>query len=126
VGGFASLVLYLLFFARGFSNLKKLRRMPVHDPEVDLLSGALYATLVGFIVGAFFAPEAYQYFPYFAVAYTSVLLAMVKERKAAEGSEAAMPNQTQPKWRSQPRVGDRVPVRGGAGPRIPALLRDRR
>jgi len=124
-GGFASLVLYLLFFARGFSNLKKLRRMPVHDPEIDLLSGALYATLVGFIVGAFFAPEAYQYFPYFAVAYTSVLLAIVKEREA-EGSAAALPNQTQPKWRPRPRVGDRAPIRGGAGPRIPALLRDRR
>src|SRR5579864_6386618 len=124
-GGFASLVLYLLFFARGFSNLKKLRRMPVQDPEIDLLSGALYATLVGFIVGAFFAPEAYQYFPYFAVAYTSVLLAIVKEREA-EGSAAALPNQTQPKWRPRPRVGDRAPIRGGAGPRIPALLRDRR
>ena len=125
-GGFASLVLYLLFFARGFSNLKKLRRMPIHDPEIALFSGALYATLIGFIVGAFFAPEAYQYFPYFAVAYTSVLLAIVKEREAPEGSEAALPNQPQPKWRSRPRVDDHVPLRGGAGQRIPALLRDRR
>lgn len=125
-GGIASLVLYLFFFARGFSNLKKLRRMPNYDPDIDLFSGALYATLIGFVVGALFAPEAYQYFPYFAVAYTSVLLAMVKEREAAEGSEAALSNQTQPKWRSQPRLGDRVPILGGAGPRIPALLRDRR
>src|SRR5579864_4049078 len=114
-GGIASLVLYLLFFARGFNNLRKLRRMPNHDPEVDLFSGALYATLVGFIVGACFAPEAYQYFPYFAVAYTSVVLAIAKEREEPEGSEAASPNQPQPKWRTRPRVDDRRPLRGGAG-----------
>jgi O-antigen ligase len=125
-GGIASLVLYLLFFARGFSNLKKLRRMPNHDPEVDLHSGALYATLVGFIVGALFAPEAYQYFPYFAVAYTSVLLAIVKEREATKGSEAALPNQSQPGWRTRPRLDDRRPLRGEGRLRIPALLRDRR
>lgn len=125
-GGFASLVLYLLFFARGFSNLRKLSRMPSHDTEIEVFSGALYATLVGFIVGALFAPEAYQYFPYFAVAYTSVLLAMAKEREQTGGSAAALPNQPQRKWRAQPRLGDRAPVRGGPGSRIPALVRNRR
>ena len=125
-GGFASLVLYLLFFARGFNNLRKLRRMPNHDPEVELFSGALYATLVGFIVGACFAPEAYQYFPYFAVAYTAVLLAIAKEKEQPEGAVAASPNQLRQTWRAQPRLGDRVPARDGSSPRIPALLRDRR
>ena len=125
-GGIASFVLYLLFFARGFSNLKKLRRTPIHDPEIELFSGALYATLIGFTVGAFFSPEAYQYFPYFAVAYTSVLLAIAKEREQAEGSAAALPSQPQRKWRVQPRLGDRAPLRGSPGSRIPALLRDRR
>src|SRR5207248_9108666 len=96
-GGVASLVLYLLFFARGFSNLKKLRRMPNHDSDLDLFSGALYATLIGFIVGAFFAPEAYQYFPYFAVAYTAVLLAIAKEKDQSQGSVAALPNPPQRK-----------------------------
>ncbi len=123
-GGIASLVLYLLFFARGFSNLRKLRRIPVDDPEIELFSGALYATLIGFIVGACFAPEAYQYFPYFSVAYTSALLAIAREREQAEGSAAALPIQPQRKWRAQPRLGDRTPVRRGPGSRIPALLRD--
>ncbi len=83
-GGIASLVLYLLYFARGFKNLRRLRSRPSYDPDIDLLSGALYAILIGFMVGAFFAPEAYQYFPYFAVSYTSVLLMMVQEREQFE------------------------------------------
>jgi hypothetical protein len=88
-GGIGALVFYLLFFGRGFGNLRRLRRMPSYDPEVDLFSGALYASLIGFVLGGFFAPEAYQYFPYFAVAYTSVLLAIAKER---EGSEGPLPD----------------------------------
>src|ERR1022692_516528 len=61
-GGIGALVLYLLFFGRGFGNLKRLRRMPNYDAEIALFSGALYASLIGFVVGAFFAPEAYEYF----------------------------------------------------------------
>ena len=79
-GGLGALLFYLLFFGKGFSNLKKLRKFPGYDAEMDLFAGALFATLVGFVVGALFAPEAYQYFPYFAVAYTSVMLAIVNER----------------------------------------------
>jgi hypothetical protein len=37
--------------------------------------------MVGFVVGALFAPEAYQFFPYFAVAYTSTLLAIIREQE---------------------------------------------
>jgi hypothetical protein len=130
-GGIAAFVLYLLFFARGFSNLKKLRRMPIHDPEIDLFSGALYATLIGFIVGAFFAPEAYQYFPYFAVAYTSVLFAIAKEKEPSEISAADLPNQPQRRWRAPSRGRDFTPLRGGPASRPSsgtpgALFRNRR
>jgi len=85
-GGIAALVLYLLFFARGFSNLRRLRRVPGLDPEIALFAGALYATLIGFVVGALFAPESYQFFPYFAVAYTSVMLVIVKEQGRSDES----------------------------------------
>lgn len=88
-GGIASLVLYLLYFGRGFKNLRRLRRSSTGDPEVALFAGALYATLIGFLVGAFFAPEAYHYFPYFAVSYTSVLLLMMQEREKSEGQSSS-------------------------------------
>jgi len=125
-GGIACFVLYLLFFARGFSNLKKLRRMPSHDPEIELFSGALYATLIGFLVGACFAPEAYQYFPYFAVAYTSALLAIAKEREPKELLPPDLAIRSQRRWRTRARTGELAPVRGGFSKTPGSQLRHRR
>jgi O-antigen ligase len=78
-GGITSLILYLLFFWRGFRNLRYLLKRKDLDPDLMLFAGALHASLIGFGFGALFSPEAYQFFPYFAVAYTSALLAFVKE-----------------------------------------------
>ena len=88
-GGIPCLILYLMFFGRGFSNLRRLRRMGDPDSEVKLFAGALHSSLVGFLVGALFAPEAYQYFPYFAVAYTAVLVAIEQEQRSGELSLGA-------------------------------------
>ena len=83
-GGIPVLILYLMFFWRGFANLRRLKRERKIDPDIDLFAGALHSSLVGFLVGALFAPEAYQYFPYFAVSYTAILLAIVKEKQGAK------------------------------------------
>jgi O-antigen ligase len=80
-GGIPILILYLMFFYRGFSNLRVLKKKPDLEPESRLLVGALYGSLIGFVVGACFAPEAYQFFPYFAVGYSAVLLAIVNEER---------------------------------------------
>jgi hypothetical protein len=40
---------------------------------VRLFTGGLWASLAGYVVGAFFASTAYQLFPYFLVAYTTAL-----------------------------------------------------
>jgi hypothetical protein len=79
-GGIPALILYVLFFRRGFKNLKILRRTPNLDQQTVLFVGALHSSLIGFAVGACFAPEAYQFFPYFAIAFTATLLQTVKER----------------------------------------------
>lgn len=80
-GGIAVLILYLMFFYRGFKNLKTLRQTKNLDPDIVLFIGALQSSLVGFVVGACFAPEGYQFFPYFAVAFTATLLQIVKEQQ---------------------------------------------
>jgi hypothetical protein len=40
---------------------------------------------VGFVVGALFAPEAYQFFPYFAVAFTAVMLQIYRDQATVPG-----------------------------------------
>ena len=80
-GGIPALILYLMFFYRGFKNLRTMRKAKNLDEHTVLFVGALHGSLIGFIVGALFAPEAYQFFPYFAVAFTSTLLQTLRERE---------------------------------------------
>ena len=90
-GGIPVLVLYLMFFGRGFANLRALRKKKNLDPDIVLFVGALQSSLVGFVVGALFAPEGYQFFPYFAVAFTAALLQTVKEQEQEPGTALPPP-----------------------------------
>lgn len=85
-GGIPAMILYLMFFGRGFRNLRILRKTKGLDEHTVLFVGALHSSLVGYAVGALFAPEAYQFFPYFAVAFTATLLQTVKEREQEPGT----------------------------------------
>jgi hypothetical protein len=93
-GGIPVLILYVMFFYSGFRNLKKLNKNKNLDPEARLFMGAFYSSLVGFVVGACFAPEAYQFFPYFTIAYTSALLATVKASEAEGKAEVRVRDRT--------------------------------
>jgi O-antigen ligase len=90
-GGIPVLILYLMFFRRGFKNLKTLRKTPNLDEQTVLFVGALHSSLIGFAVGALFAPEAYQFFPYFAIAFTAALLQTVTERTKAPAAAPFQP-----------------------------------
>ncbi len=108
-GGIGAFILYLLFFGRGFNNLRGLRRLSGYDEETELFARALHSSLIGFLVGALFAPEAYQYFPYFAVAYTSVLLAIAREKEeAAKEVESSQPQRPRKPYG---RASELMPVR---------------
>ena len=84
-GGIAVLIIYLMFFWRAFKNLKILRHTKNLDADIVLFIGALQSSLVGFVVGACFAPEGYQFFPYFAVAFTATLVQTIKEQEQGPG-----------------------------------------
>jgi O-antigen ligase len=73
--GIPALIIFLFFLRAAFKNLKRVResRLFAESAEVRLFSGGLWASLAGYIVGAFFASTAYQLFPYFLVAYTTAL-----------------------------------------------------
>jgi len=80
-GGIPALIVYLMFIRCGFKNLKVMRKATDLDEHTVLFVGALHSSLIGFVVGACFAPEAYQFFSYFAVAFTATLLQTLKERE---------------------------------------------
>ena len=96
-GGIPVLIVYLMFFASGFRNLRILRKTKNLDEHTVLFIGALHASLVGFAVGALFAPEAYQFFPYFAVAFTATLLQTVRERERELGPGPVAPAPKKPR-----------------------------
>jgi hypothetical protein len=107
-GGIPSLIFYLLFITSAFRNLRKVRRRRDLDVQTTLFVGGLYSSMIGFVVGALFAPEAYQFFPYFLVAYTSVLIAMINERELEPKTAPAGKD-----WRS--RLGIQHASKGKAG-----------
>ena len=90
-GGIPVVILYIWFFAIAFKKLKILRRRTDLDENVVLFVGALTSSLVGFVFGALFAPEAYQLFPYFSVAFIATLLQTVKEQDESPGSVTPPP-----------------------------------
>jgi O-antigen ligase len=81
-GGIPALLFYLLIFWRGFVNLRRVRRRQL-DPETQLFAWALHGMLIAFVVGALFAPDAYQYFPFFTVMYTAALRLTSEEQDGA-------------------------------------------
>jgi hypothetical protein len=82
-GGVPALVLYLMIVWRGFSNLAATKRLSRSSEERRILAGALRASLMAFVFGSFFASEAYLFFPYFFVAYTTALYG-ISAREAIE------------------------------------------
>lgn len=83
--GIPALIIFLFFLRAAFRNLQKVRKSQLfaENAEVRLITAGLWASLAGYIVGAFFASTAYQLFPYFLVAYTTALYNIA----SATGSE---------------------------------------
>jgi len=69
------MVLFVLVLVKAFQNLRRVRKTSLYTEsnEVRLYTGALWAGLAAYLVGAFFASTAYQLFPYFMIAYTTAI-----------------------------------------------------
>jgi O-antigen ligase len=86
-GGMPALILYVLMLACALGNLRKTNRLAPADSEEALFAMALRASLWGFMVGSFFASSAYQFFPYFLVAYSSGLVAIAETKYGTLAAE---------------------------------------
>jgi putative inorganic carbon (HCO3(-)) transporter len=74
-GGFPALILFLTFLVLAFRNVRRVRKTSRYreDEQIQLFASAMWASLAAYVVGAMFSSTEYQLFPYFMVAYTSVL-----------------------------------------------------
>ena len=93
-GGFPALFLYLAILYLAFRNLRRVRLLAAYreNLEIRVFTGALWASLLAFAVGSFFASFEYELFPYFMVAYTSVLY-----RWCAQTSEGGIAAEVPPR-----------------------------
>jgi O-antigen ligase len=73
--GLPALFLFLCILARAFYNLRRVEKSQRYkeDLELRVLNGAMWASCAAYLIGAFFSDTEYELFPYFMVAYTSVL-----------------------------------------------------
>jgi O-antigen ligase len=88
-GGLPALILYLMILWRAFVNVQSVKKYRKGMPEHRLWAKALYASLLAFLIGSFFASDAYQGFTYFLVAYTSALLLIARRERAVSAVESA-------------------------------------
>lgn len=80
--GVPALVLYILILWNGFANLRSAKRLAGTGLELKMFASGLRASLAAFVVGAFFASVAYQFFTYFLVFYTTVLHQIARRKLA--------------------------------------------
>jgi O-antigen ligase len=88
-GGFPALFLFLAIMYLAARNLRRTRLLPAYreNPEIRLFTQALWASLIAFAVGSLFASFEYQLFPYFMVAYTSVMYRLASENSLQSTNE---------------------------------------
>lgn len=77
-GGVPALFLYVFILWRCIANLRDLSRYPRTAAEIRLFSMAVGASITAYLIGSFFASDAYQVFPYCFVIYSRVLRLIVK------------------------------------------------
>jgi len=87
-GGFPALILFVVILGLAFRNVRRVRKTNQYgaSKETQLFTSAMWAGLAAYVVGAAFASTEYELFPYFMVAYTSVLYRLAsKPIQEAEG-----------------------------------------
>ena len=92
-GGMPAFILYVLILWFGFKNVRAAKRFGRGQKESIILAGALQASLAGYIVGSLFASTAYQFFPYFLVAYSTSLI-WISKKFAFSSKQDESANQT--------------------------------
>jgi O-antigen ligase len=80
--GIPALVLFLMAMAAAFKNIGQVRKSVNYrdEPEFRLFTQALWAGLVGYMVGSIFASTEYNLYPYFVIGYTCAMVRITNQR----------------------------------------------
>ena len=100
--GFPGLLLFLGMLIAAIHNLTRVHRT-ADDPQVRAYSAVVRSSLLGYCLAAVFASTEYQFFPYFLVAYASVLAQLTRKTAPATTEAAAFAA-----WDAPPAQGDRA------------------
>jgi O-antigen ligase len=88
--GFPALIFFLLAIWAALKNIAKARksRQYQEDAEFRLFTQALWAGLMAYLMGAFFASTEYNLYPYFMVGYTCAMVRIISQPLAlGQGSK---------------------------------------
>jgi hypothetical protein len=92
--GIPALVLFLLAMASSFKNIAQVRKSDLYrdDLEFKLFTQAVWAGLLGYLVGSCFASTEYNLYPYFVIGYTCAMVRIVGVSDSVkEGREYDLP-----------------------------------
>ena len=98
--GFPALLIFLLMLGYTFGLTGQLISGKSVDPEYRLAAAGLRASLVAFVIAAFFASYEYHFFPYLLLGYVSALRGLVIRERAQLQAEYG--TVTQPQVRCNP------------------------
>ncbi|HEU0049781.1 MAG TPA: O-antigen ligase family protein [Nitrososphaera sp.] len=85
--GLPALLMFVMLLIRARGNLKRVTRSKgfKQDMEIQIFTGALWASFVAYLVGAAFSDTQYHLFPYVLVAYTTALYNLARALPAETG-----------------------------------------
>jgi O-antigen ligase len=89
--GFPGLIIFVLLLSSAYVSIRAARKLAWRngDKELRLLSGALWAALAAYTVGAFFADTAYQLYVYFLLSYIPVVYRIAQQGYSVAPAPAA-------------------------------------
>ena len=93
--GIPGFILYMMILWCAWKNLRQAKRLARRESELALFTGAIHASLMGFLVGSFFGSEGYAYFTYFLIAYTTAIYQIAKRKETVltvTGQKALVPD----------------------------------
>ena len=93
--GIAALIAYMMFLTGPIMRLRRIERNTMESPpdrRYYYQSIGLQASLVGYMVSAFFAAVAYQWYAYYLVAFAVCLSRMYDSDHAHEASQKVRPS----------------------------------